>query len=408
MSWKSLWKDAVNAQALGNRERALEYFRQASVLAHKEDAEEDPDYRVFLLEKEDFQREHQRRNRTLLTSEEFGDESVRSAQPSPDFKRSGEVTALRFCKRCGISTKQCQCFPDVTRRADQPTNFEPGEYIAKRYQVVRILGVGGMAVVYLVRNAKDELMAIKVLNKDLTDNPEAGERFEREAQIIRKMRHPNIISIFDFGKMSDGRSYFVMEVLHGESLLTVLEREAPLNLERIGRVFLQVCDAMAHAHKVGIIHRDLTPSNIMLVSENDVHDRVRIVDFGIAKVEKSGSDLDIRLTQDGQVFGSPAYMSPEQCLGKAIDSRCDIYSIGCVMYHALSGVPPFSAPNAISILFKQVNEMPPAIHSGSPDAPLGRLERIIFKALVKKPEERYQSMSDFESALLHFVVSGPM
>jgi serine/threonine-protein kinase len=195
-----------------------------------------------------------------------------------------------------------------------------------------------------------------------------------------------------------------MDFVDGQSLLSLLEKERRLSMTRACRIFLQVCDAMAHAHSFGVIHRDLKPSNIVLLTENDKSDQVRIVDFGIAKTNPIWGETDSRLTQDGQVVGSPAYMSPEQCLGDRVDHRSDIYSVGCAMYQSLSGIPPFSAANSMAILLLHINEAPPAsipIPSGSI---LPRLEEIVLRALAKDPDHRYQAMVDMEQELLEFMI----
>jgi serine/threonine-protein kinase len=244
---------------------------------------------------------------------------------------------------------------------------------------------------------------MKILNGGVPDEHQAAERFEREARLVKKMRHPNIISVFDFGKMADGRSYFVMEFVEGLSLLSVLESEYKLSMTRTCKIILQVCDAMAHAHQLGIIHRDLKPSNVILVSEDDKCDKVKIVDFGIAKLNEPWEGMESRLTQDGQVLGSPAYMSPEQCLGNPLDQRSDIYSVGCVMYQLLCGVPPFWGDHALAILYKQVNEATTAVDLPSEPISPG-LEKIILKTLRKDPNDRYQSMTELESDLVKLMM----
>ena len=398
--WRLLWKDARDAVAAGDSERAAACYTRSLFEAQRTVMADDPQFQLFLKERNQFYQVYGSQIRTFQKIEQ---DSKRDVTDQHEANADGESTVWKLCSRCGQSSKLCRCLP-LTSAMPGASHFEPGDLIARRYQVVRMLGSGGMAHVYLVRNPSDKLLAMKILNSEYTHDHEANERFEREARIIRKLRHSNIISVFDFGKMPDGRSYFVMEYVEGESLLSALEREISLSTRRTCRIFLQICDAMAHAHRNGIVHRDLKPSNIVLLNEGKKTDQVKIVDFGIAKINQTPTEVDSRLTQEGQIFGSPAYMSPEQCLGKQIDQRSDIYSIGCVMYQSLCGVPPFAAAPSLALLYKHVTESPPT----SIPVPSGNiapgLEKIVLKTLAKDPNDRYQSMMDIESDLLDFTV----
>jgi serine/threonine protein kinase len=404
VTWKILWDDARNAAAQGDSDGAADFFTRSLQEAQSALPADDPLLQVLLKERNEFYKIYGSQIRTFQKIEKPSKHDHVPQHAVGEDEQKGKSTIWKLCSRCGRSSKLCRCTPLKGITIDSASNFEPGDLIAKRYQVVRTLGVGGMAIVYLVRNAADKLLAMKILNGEYTNDHEANERFEREARIIRRMRHRGIISVFDFGKMPDGRAYFVMEFVEGESLLSVLEREVQLSMARTCRIFLQICDAMAHAHNIGIVHRDLTPSNVVLLSECENSDQVKIVDFGIAQINQTWSETDSRLTKEGQIFGSPAYMSPEQCLGQKIDHRSDIYSVGCVMYQSLCGVPPFTAEHLLALLYKHVNETLPTAIPVSSGKISPKLEKIVLRTLCKDPNERYQSMVDMESELLEFMI----
>jgi serine/threonine-protein kinase len=264
-----------------------------------------------------------------------------------------------------------------------------------------------MATVYLVRHVtENRLYAMKILKPELVQDEEAKERFEREVQTIRKLRHRNVVSVCDFGKLRNGQAYIVMDFLEGDSLFRVLRRGEQLGVKRTCLIFLQICDAMAHAHRSGIVHRDLKPSNIILFRGGANRELVKIVDFGIAKVAHLWQDSHMTLTQDGQIFGSPAYMSPEQCLSEQIDYRADIYSVGCMMFECLTGAQPFAADQPLVLMFKHVNEPVPCFSAVNPESRISpHLESVVSKALAKDPNDRYQDIVELERALLEFTVS---
>ncbi|HEY9868924.1 MAG TPA: serine/threonine-protein kinase, partial [Candidatus Obscuribacterales bacterium] len=215
------------------------------------------------------------------------------------------------------------------------------------------------------------------------------------------LEHPNVVQVHDSGITEDGRPYLVMSYIEGRSLGEILEEEDRLEPERAIRIFSQVCDALAHAHHKGVVHRDLKPNNIMLVKTEASTDVVKIVDFGIAKlVAPDGTDTQT-LTRTGETFGSPWYMSPEQCLAQRLDSRSDIYSLGCVMYHALTGKPPLAGESAFETMTFHVSKKPRPFKSVRPDLGVQpELERVVRVAMEKIPEERWQSMTEFRDQLL--------
>jgi len=276
-----------------------------------------------------------------------------------------------------------------------------GTVLAGRYEILEVIGGGGMGLVYKARHTMmNRIVAIKMLHSHLTSSAEALGRFKLEAQAASCLSLPNILQIFDFGVSDEGQPYMVMDYLEGTSLADVLEAEGRLPVLRAVNIFVQACAGLAHAHQKGVIHRDLKPSNIMLVNADDQADFVKIVDFGIAKLLNRTDGASANLTRTGEVYGSPLYMSPEQCRGQELDARSDLYSFGCVMYKTVTGQPVFTGSEMIELLFKQVSEMPKRFAEACPDTDLpADFEAIVFKAIAKNPNNRFQSMTELKDVL---------
>jgi len=274
-----------------------------------------------------------------------------------------------------------------------------GTVLDNRYLILDIIGGGGMGVVYRARHQlMKRIVAIKMLHKELVSTGDALRRFQLEAQASSCLSLPNILTVYDFGLSPDGQPYMVMDYLDGYSLADLLENEKHLSVERTLNIFIQACTALSHAHEKGVLHRDLKPSNIMLVKFEEERDFVKIVDFGIAKIMSQENDQ--QLTKTGEVFGSPLYMSPEQCRGKVLDVRSDVYSMGCVLYKTLSGAPIFEGEELIELIFKQMSEMPMPFKTICPQYKIpAELEEIVFKAVAKDPDQRFQTMDEFRLAL---------
>lgn len=271
-----------------------------------------------------------------------------------------------------------------------------GTVFADRYRILEVLGRGGMGVVYKARHElMDRLVAIKMMLPQLVSDDVSLARFQREARAASKINHPNIIAIHDFGLTNDnGVAYLVMDYIEGHTLATAIEKDGQLGVTRATRIFLQVCDALQHAHKLGVVHRDLKPGNIMLVCHDDNEDFVKVVDFGVAKLTEGDSDQ--RLTGTGEIFGSPVYMSPEQCSGDPLDARSDIYALGCVLYETLTGKPPCVGRTPIETITKHISVVPPTFSEARPDLYIPEwIERVVFKALSKDASKRQQSMQEF-------------
>ena len=266
-----------------------------------------------------------------------------------------------------------------------------GQVLDGRYRIDAVLGEGGMGIVYkAVHAALNKPLAIKVLRPEVSKNEQIVARFKQEAQSASQIGNQHIIDISDFGQLPEGSTYFVMEFLNGSSLTAALERER-FTPARTIHIAKQLCAALGAAHEIGIVHRDMKPDNVQLVERGDDSDFVKVLDFGIAKVGGTTS----KLTQAGQVFGTPHYMSPEQCAGTAVDHRTDIYAVGVILYEMATGKVPFDADHLMGILTKHLYENPIPPHELPPpvDVPPA-LEAVILKCLAKKPELRYQNMGE--------------
>jgi hypothetical protein len=270
------------------------------------------------------------------------------------------------------------------------------EQFAGRYRVLQQIGHGGMGRVYQVVDIpNNRVIALKVLHPHLIEDEDAVRRFEREAKATIGLRHPNLLTVHDFGFSPEGLPFIAMEYLDGEVLQKLLQIDGPLEVRRFLTIFLQTCSALHHAHSNQVIHRDVKPGNIMLIKVDETSDLAKLIDFGIAKIVRPDGHSSQRLTQTGDVFGSPFYMSPEQCIGAELDARSDIYSLGCVMYEAISGVRPFEGENALVTMQMQVSNKLEPLAVVCPEIGVPpQIESVINRALEKNPDDRYQSAKE--------------
>lgn len=273
-----------------------------------------------------------------------------------------------------------------------------GQILSERYEVLALVGTGAMGALYRGRHLSlDRPVAIKVLHADLAADDINMERFAREARIAASLQHPHVVHVYDVGNAPDGSPYLVMDFLDGKSLDEIVRDLGPMPLRRALPLISQIAQGLEYAHSKGLLHRDIKLSNIMVVSENG-HESAKIIDFGIAKLLTESQAQS--LTATGESFGSPLYMSPEQCKGQKLDHRSDVYSLGCVMYEMLTGVPPLKGDSVVSTIYKHLNEVPRAFAEVAPGAKFpGGIEAAVFKALQKNPEARFQTAGEMYDAI---------
>jgi serine/threonine protein kinase len=269
-----------------------------------------------------------------------------------------------------------------------------GTVIAGQYKVLSLLGSGGMSQVYRCQDLSlNRQVAVKLLL--LHTNSQAVLRFQREGKAIAMLNHENIVKVYALQVTDDQQPLMVMEVVNGISLAELVEGGKQMPLPRVLKFISQICDAITHAHEHGVIHRDLKPSNIMVLNVGQTNEQIKILDFGIAKIV---TDDSIKATQTGDVFGSPAYMSPEQAAGKSIQDKTDQYSLGCVVFELLAGRPPFVGSNQISVIVSHLQDQPPALSQFCKKTIPPDIEKTVMRLLAKDPEKRFASIADVKSA----------
>jgi len=319
-------------------------------------------------------------------------------------------TAVRICPRCRTTVAEdvIACPNDgrrpVSREVFEAAGSDPllGATLADRYTIVDRVGAGGMGTVYRAEQAPlGREVALKVLRKELGRDAETVARFTREARLLSQLRHPNTVAILDFGQSEEGLLYLAMELLEGEMLSARLRQRGALPVEEAVRIAAGVLRSLDEAHARGIVHRDLKPDNIYLAR---VHGRpedaevVKVVDFGIAKIRDGelAQGLDPVATQEGTVFGTPRYMSPEQAQGRSLDGRSDLYAVGVLLFHMLTGQAPFTDDDAVIVMAHHIKTEPPGVRRLAPERAIPEsLEILVARALAKGPDERPQTAQDF-------------
>jgi eukaryotic-like serine/threonine-protein kinase len=265
-----------------------------------------------------------------------------------------------------------------------------GELIVGRYELEELVGEGGMSSVYRAYDTVlERRVAIKVLHEHFSRDPEYVERFRREARAIARLAHPNVVTVIDRGEWQ-GRQFIVFEHVAGENLKVVIDREGPLPVDKAVRLACQIGRALAFAHQLGIVHRDVKPHNVLV----DAAGTAKVTDFGIARA----LDADDGLTATGTVLGTGQYLSPEQANGERGDERSDQYSLGVVAYELLTGEPPYSGDNLMAVAMRHVRDPVPSVRDRRPDVPR-RVDEIVAKAMAKRPEDRFASMEAMTAAL---------
>ena len=268
------------------------------------------------------------------------------------------------------------------------------------YELIRSVGSGGMGDVFeAVHSVLKSRVAIKILKSHLIETS-AFMRFQQEAKTANKLKHPNIVSVYDCGITSQGEPYMIMDLIHGETLDQIL-KNGPFDVSQATQIMHQICAGVAFAHSQGILHRDIKPSNVII--ENTPNGSVaRVLDFGIAKLLDS-DEAGMLKTRTGEIFGTPSYMSPEQAEGRKLDQRSDLYSLGCVFYEMLTGQPPVVGKSAMDILYKHVNETPLSLTQAS----MGKkfpvsIERIVERSLAREPGNRFSSANEMMQSIDDF------
>lgn len=315
-------------------------------------------------------------------------------------KRVGTLTSWIF------AATRCTCQDDdnltaskkptlVDRLVDKGAPRAVHEAFRDKYEILDYLGSGSVCSVYKVEHVHlKSVMALKVLEENLNDHEMFVQRFKREGQSLSKLSHPNLISFQDFGITSDGRAYLAMEFVEGYTLADAIALNERLPVSMAMDIFEQLVRGLIHAHEQGIIHRDIKPENIMVGVDDGT--MAKLLDFGLVKVITEENNT---LTKTGEVFGSPLYMSPEQCLGKKVGPQTDIYSLGIVLYEMISGECPISGASDAQIIENQVSQKPDSIlqmKDWKNDSAIKDedIDELIMKCIEKSPEDRYENFAD--------------
>lgn len=283
-----------------------------------------------------------------------------------------------------------------------------GEIFDDKYEIELILGSGGNGTVYKARQLDcDRILALKVLNQAAALDKEYRDRFMREAKALSQLSHANIVTVYFLAISADEQPYLAMEYIEGESLRSMLMRLERLPVLRALQIASEIAKAMHFVHQHNIVHRDLKPENV-LITQTPQADTVKLVDFGLARVTGQGEQ---KLTSTGQLMGTSKYMSPEQCLGKKVDFRSDIYSLSLCIYEMLTGTPPYDADNSVGLLYKQINEPTPEIRPQQVDLFHPQLNALISRGMEKDPQQRFSSMQEMadqiDNALAQLTGSKP-
>jgi tRNA A-37 threonylcarbamoyl transferase component Bud32 len=323
---------------------------------------------------------------------------VSGATPSTTRILSPAVLPLMECPRCGRCEESGTTLCPADGAPMSPVPSVP-RVVDNKYRIEQLLGRGGMGAVYRARDMRlDRLVALKVVRADLLGEPESRRRFRREAQIVARLQHPSIVSVFDYGTFPDGGAYLVMELVKGEDLRRVLQREGRLDAPRAAAILINVCTAIDAAHREGVLHRDLKPENILLPSGDTT---VKVLDFGVAKIMNerveplTGSDTSTLVTAAGMLVGTPAYIAPEQFHGAAPDARTDVFALGVIAYEMLAGEQPFGRGSLADVVMahaRGVPPMPPPIVSSG-------LDRAVRAALEIDRDRRLPTPAAFAQML---------
>jgi len=309
---------------------------------------------------------------------------------------------LLSCPACSKQVgEQAEYCPFCGAQLDGSVDPNIGNIINDAYAIRELIGVGAIGRVYLAEQLSlKKPVALKLLRKHFARNQEVKARFEREAMAASRLTHPNSITVIDFGESQHGNLFLVTEYIRGTAMCDLIAEDEFLEPARVTAILIQVCSALVEAHGQGVIHRDLKPENIMIIRQRDGRDLVKVLDFGIAQIQRASGPVLPRLTRHGLVCGTPEYMSPEQARGEDLDPRTDIYSLGVVMYEALTGELPFEAEAAMDVVSMHLHDLPDPPCERRPEAEIPKpLQEICLMALAKDRDDRYSSALDLQQAL---------
>ncbi|MBX9669626.1 MAG: protein kinase [Candidatus Obscuribacterales bacterium] len=324
-----------------------------------------------------------------------------------------EKEGSKICRQCGkvnrvaktgsltswlFADNRCQC---QGQNLDIVAPIDQLEDVAfDGYEVISVLGYGGMGTVFKVKQlGTDSVFAIKLMRADIAKDPVSVKRFEQEVESCISLCHENLPIVYGLNRTADGLPYFVMDYLRGSTLQTLLAKEGFLEPKKAISIFSKVSAALLYAQKFGIVHRDIKPGNIFIATDANGEESVKVLDFGIARVLKSDSGLAQSLTSTGEIFGSPLYMSPEQCRGEEVDTRSDIYALGCVVYEMLCGKPPFQGKNPVQTILKHLSDDEPDPLVSKKLGVSNSLQNVVFKCLAKQPDQRYNNFGELQRDL---------
>jgi eukaryotic-like serine/threonine-protein kinase len=283
-----------------------------------------------------------------------------------------------------------------------PDPFIGRDILDGQFQILQKIGSGGMGAVYkAMQREMNRMVGVKILHPKLANRKDLVSRFRREARAMSQLTHPNTVKVFLYGELDDGSFYIIMEFLEGKNLNQAVRSEGPFAVERALPILIQASGALDEAHSAGIIHRDLKPENIFLVQSGGLRDFPKVLDFGLAKVgERQMRPGSVILTQEGMVFGTPEFMSPEQAQGKTLSPASDIYSLAVILYEVLTGKLPFDAKSAMDFIQLHVTGKPIPLNQRVPGKTFpAALEQIVERALAKRPDERFPSAAEFASVM---------
>jgi eukaryotic-like serine/threonine-protein kinase len=277
-----------------------------------------------------------------------------------------------------------------------------GSVVAGRYRVEGVLGTGGMGTVYRARHVDaGEVVALKLLHAHLVKDHQVSERFHREASILRRLRGRHLVSLLDFGQDQSGQLFMALELVEGQPLDRLVRERAPLPPDEAAQLVGGVCDALASAHVHGVVHRDLTPANVMVERDELGRPHVRVFDFGLAKALHDASSASVALTHHNMIFGTAEYMSPEQVRGEELDGRADIYAAGAILYELLTGAPPFRGQNDVITMTSHLTETAeaPSRRLGRPGVISPALDAVVLRAIAKSRDDRFATAHALRDAI---------